>query len=103
MPPQDVRIDNVQPWKLYYDGGCNLCHASQLKAVQWAERSGQPLETEFLQSSEAFEKGYGDAMVLEANGQVYKASEAWLVLVRLAPIPTRWLSILGPPLSPASS
>lgn len=82
-------------WKLYYDGECNLCHGSQLRVVKWAAKSGQPVETEVLQSAEAESKGYrGDAMVLEAD-KVYYAESAWLRLMRVAPWHLRWVGWLG--------
>jgi len=82
-------------WKLYYDGGCNLCHASQLRAERWAQKFGQPLEVDILQSPEAIEKGYsGDAMVLEAE-RTYIGPEAWMKLLTIAPWYLRWLGWLG--------
>lgn len=78
-------------WRLYYDGGCNLCHASKLRAEAWAQRAGQPLEVDILQSESAIAKGYGDAMVLEAD-RVYKAADAWLMLMTLAPWYLRWVA-----------
>lgn len=82
-------------WTLYYDGGCNLCHASKLRAERWAERAGHPLHVDVLQSEEAIRKGYsGDAMVLEAD-HVYYGAEAWLKIMELSPWYLRWLSIVG--------
>lgn len=81
-------------WKLYYDGECNLCHGSQLRVVKWASRSGQPVETEVLQSAEAIEKGYANDMVLEAD-KVYLAEDAWLKLMRVAPWYLRWIGHVG--------
>lgn len=82
-------------WKLYYDGECNLCHGSQLQVVKWAARSGQEVETEILQSPEAREKGYsGDEMVLEAE-RVYRAENAWLRLMKVAPWYLRWVGHIG--------
>jgi predicted DCC family thiol-disulfide oxidoreductase YuxK len=78
-------------WKLFYDGGCNLCHVSKLRAEKWAERAHQPLEVDVLVSDEAIEKGYGDAMVLEADGQVLTAADAWLKIMTVAPWYLRWL------------
>ena len=80
-------------WKLYYDGGCNLCHTSQLKAERWAQRAGQPLGVDVLLSDEAISKGYGDAMVLEADGLVYTAAEAWLKILTISPWYFRWVSV----------
>lgn len=83
----------MQAWKLFYDGGCNLCDASQIRASRWAAASGQPLQTEFLQSAEAVEKGYiGDEMILEADGIIYRGPDAWLRILRIAPLPLRWFS-----------
>ena len=82
-------------WTLYYDGGCNLCHASKLRAEKWAERSGQALRVDVLQGSDAIAKGYvGDAMVLEAD-QVYTGAEAWLKLMEISPWYLRWISSAG--------
>src|SRR5579884_1253255 len=82
-------------WKLFYDGGCNLCHTSKLKAEKWAERAGQPMEVDILQSDEAIEKGYqGDVMVLEADGQVYYGADAWLKIMTIAPWYLRWVSVM---------
>lgn len=83
-------------WTLYYDGGCNLCHASQLRVVRWAARAGQPLDAVPLQSSEAEEKGYSlDGMVLEKDGIVFRAAQAWIEVLALAPWYLRWLHWLG--------
>lgn len=82
-------------WKLFYDGGCNLCHTSKLRVERWAEAAGQPLEVEILQSDEAITKGYQDAMVLEADGKVYQGADAWLHIMRIAPWYVRWLSLLA--------
>jgi predicted DCC family thiol-disulfide oxidoreductase YuxK len=82
-------------WKLYYDGGCNLCHASRLRIHAWAQRAGRPMEYETLQSPEAAAKGYGDAMVLEADGEVLTGADAWLKLMDLAPGPLRVVGWLG--------
>jgi predicted DCC family thiol-disulfide oxidoreductase YuxK len=78
-------------WKLYYDGGCNLCHVAKLRAEAWAERAGQPLVVDILQSPEAIEKGYADAMVLEAD-RVYTAADAWFKMMTIAPWYLRWVS-----------
>ena len=82
-------------WKLFYDGGCNLCHASQLRAERWAKRAGQPLDVDILLSDEAIAKGYGEAMVLEADGRVYQAADAWMKIMSIAPLGIRWVSIFG--------
>lgn len=85
-----------ESWNLYYDGGCNLCDASRLRVEVWAERAGQPLVAAPLQSTEALRKGYvGDAMVLEADGNVYLAEEAWMKMLSIAPWWLRWLAWLG--------
>lgn len=85
-------------WKLFYDGGCNLCHRSQLQAERWAKRAGQELHVDVLQSDEATSKGYGDAMVLEAD-RVYVASDAWFKILTISPWYVAWLGIfrLTPP------
>jgi len=89
----------MESWKLFYDGGCNLCHASQLRAESWANSAGQPLKVDVLLSEEAISKGYGDAMVLEADGKVLTASDAWLKIMTVAPWYLRWISWfrLSPP------
>jgi predicted DCC family thiol-disulfide oxidoreductase YuxK len=79
-------------WKLYYDGGCNLCHASKLRVEKWANRRGTPLDIELLQSADAYDKGYTEQMTLEADGQVYRAFEAWRKLMEIAPY---GLSLVG--------
>jgi predicted DCC family thiol-disulfide oxidoreductase YuxK len=68
----------AEQWKLFYDGGCNLCHVSQLRLEKWAESAGQAVSVEILQSPEAIEKGYGEGMVLEVDGKAFIGSEAWL-------------------------
>ncbi|MFY9233290.1 MAG: DCC1-like thiol-disulfide oxidoreductase family protein [Fimbriimonadaceae bacterium] len=84
---------SVETWNLYYDGGCNLCHKSQLRAERWAKRAGQPLHAEVLQSEEAVAKGYEpQTMVLEADSKVYTRADAWLRLMAIAPWYIRWLS-----------
>lgn len=84
----------MSTWKLFYDGGCNLCHTSKLQAEKWAKRAGQPLQVDVLLSDEAIAKGYGEAMVLEADGQVYTAADAWMKLMTIAPWYLRWVTIL---------
>lgn len=79
-------------WSLFYDGGCNLCHTSRLRAEDWAEAAGVPLVAHPLQSPEAAKKGYGgDAMILEADDGVYVGADAWLKLMSLAPGYLRWI------------
>ncbi len=82
-------------WKLYYDGTCNFCHASQLRVVRWAGRSGQPLDVELLQSPDAVAKGYGKDMVLEADGRVYHGGDAWLKALDIGPWYLRWLQVMS--------
>lgn len=87
-------------WRLYYDGGCNLCHESKLRVEKWAERAGQPFVAMPLQSTEALDKGYfGEAMILEAD-KTYRAADAWLRLMDIAPWYLRWVGWLKvvPPL-----
>jgi predicted DCC family thiol-disulfide oxidoreductase YuxK len=79
-------------WKLYYDGGCNLCHASQLRAERWAKKAGQPLDVDILASPDAIAKGYGEMMVLEADGKVYQGADAWFKVMTIAPWYARWIS-----------
>lgn len=83
-------------WTLYYDGGCNLCHASKLRAERWAERAHRPLAVEVLQSPVAIEKGYfhgtgPSQMVLETESEVLYAADAWMRLLELAPWYLRWI------------
>lgn len=81
-------------WKLFYDGGCNLCHTSKLRAEKWAERAGVDLQVDVLQGPEAQQKGYElTTMVLEAE-QVYYGADAWLRILSIAPWYLRWLSAL---------
>lgn len=82
-------------WKLYYDGGCNLCHASKLRVEGWAARTGQPLEVDTLTSDEAMSRSYGPDLTLVVEGQVLTRSAAWLRMLTLAPRPLRWLSVLN--------
>ena len=79
-------------WKLFYDGGCNLCHVSKLRAEKWAEKAGQPLAVDVLASDEAISKGYGQMMVLEADGRVFTAADASMKILTIAPWYLRWLS-----------
>lgn len=80
-------------WNLFYDGGCNLCHSAQLRAERWAIKAGQPLDVDVLASEEGRAKGYSDDIVLEADGQVFRAANAWMKLLTIAPWYLRWLSI----------
>ena len=82
-------------WKLYYDGGCNLCHVSSLKVEKWAKRANQPLEVDVLASDEAIAKGYGDAMTLEADGKVFQADQAWIKLCSIGPSIVRAFPVLN--------
>lgn len=82
-------------WTLYYDGGCNLCHMSKLRVERWAERRQHPLRVDILQGDDAIAKGYGDAMVVEADGAVFQGAYAWLKLMELAPVWLRWVAWLG--------
>jgi predicted DCC family thiol-disulfide oxidoreductase YuxK len=82
-------------WKLFYDGGCNLCHASQLRVERWARRAGQPLAVDVLVSDEGIAKGYGQVMVLEADGTVFQAADAWMKVMTIAPWYWRWISLFA--------
>ena len=86
-------------WKLFYDGGCNLCHSSKLRVERWAEAAGQPLDVEILQSDEAIAKGYQDAMVLETGSKTFEGADAWMRIMHIAPWYLRWLALadLTPP------
>jgi predicted DCC family thiol-disulfide oxidoreductase YuxK len=83
------------PWKLFYDGGCNLCHSSKLRVAKWAAKRNFPLELEILQSEEGLRKGYGSAMVLETERGVFQAEHAWLEIMLIAPWYLRWVHWLG--------
>ena len=50
------------------------------------------MDVDVLLSDEAIAKGYSEAMVLEADGQVLTAADAWLKLMTIAPWYLRWLS-----------
>jgi len=82
-----------EPWRLYYDSDCKLCRACERRAVSWASRAGVELLTIPLSSEEAFSKGYGRALVLEAD-EVSYAEAAWLELLGLAPWPLRALALV---------
>ncbi|HZH99338.1 MAG TPA: DUF393 domain-containing protein [Fimbriimonadaceae bacterium] len=83
----------MMAWKLYYDGGCNLCHESKLRLESWAKSAGQPLDVDILQSEEAINKGYNsENMILEADGHVYSRADAWLKAMTVAPWYLRWVS-----------
>ncbi len=72
-----------------------MCHSSRLRAERWAVRAGQPFDADVLAGADGRAKGYAEEMVLEADGRVYKAAEAWLKVLSLAPWYLRWLRILG--------
>ncbi|MBI1334663.1 MAG: DUF393 domain-containing protein [Armatimonadetes bacterium] len=79
-------------WTLYYDGGCNLCHTSQLRIEKWAEKAGQPLHVDVLQSNEALAKGYTlEGLVLEIDGQPHVGYDGWLESMKVAPWWGRWI------------
>lgn len=83
-------------WQLFYDGGCNLCHESKLRAEQWAEQRHRPLVAMPLQSQEAWDRGFtGDEMKLVADGETYGAVDAWIKLLSIAPWYLRWLYPIG--------
>ncbi len=82
-------------WKLFYDGGCNLCHVSKLRVEKWAEHAHVPLDVEILQSDEGIQKGYGDAMVLETDSGPLFGADAWLALLQISPWYLRPLYGLG--------
>ncbi len=82
-----------EPWKLFFDGSCNLCTASSRRVRDWGNGRGQPIELHTLQSPMAQDRGYGtDRLALEAGGKTYYAAEAWLKLMELAPWYFRWVS-----------
>jgi predicted DCC family thiol-disulfide oxidoreductase YuxK len=82
-----------ETWLLFYDASCNLCHQSMKRLKAWARSAGQPLEVHTLQGSLALQRGYRDEMVLEVDGQTYRAGEAWLEVMRIAPWYLRWVSL----------
>lgn len=90
----------MEQWKLFYDGGCNLCHTSKLRAEGWAEKAGQPLQVEVIQSEEGLEKGYTTgSMVLEVDGKPIFGADAWLRIMRVAPWyfrPVAWMAYTPP-------
>lgn len=82
----------MEQWTLYYDGGCNLCHTSQLKLEKWAARAGQPLHVDILQSEEGIAKGYGlEGVVLEINGEPHIGYDGFLESTKVAPWFLRWI------------
>jgi predicted DCC family thiol-disulfide oxidoreductase YuxK len=82
----------MEQWTLYYDGGCNLCHTSQLKLEKWAARAGQPLRVDVLQSDAGIAKGYGlDGLVLEIDGQPHIGYDGWFESMKVAPWYLRWV------------
>lgn len=88
-------------WTLYYDGGCNLCHASKLRAETWAEKAKKPLRVEILQSDESIHKGYLEKglMVLEVGNDVLYGADAWLEIMKVSPWylrPVSWMALTGP-------
>lgn len=82
----------MEQWTLYYDGGCNLCHVSQLKLEKWAAKAGQPLHVDILQSDEGLKKGYTlDGLVLEIDGKAHVGYDGWLESMKVAPWYLRWI------------
>lgn len=89
-------------WTLYYDGGCNLCEASQTVAGRWALRSKIPFRTVMLQEPEAIAKGLDpDLMTLDTPEGRFSAADAWLQLMRIGPVllrPVAWFRLTKPTL-----
>ena len=83
------------PWHLYYDGGCNLCHASKLKVEHWAERRGIPFVAVPIQTMPDPPTADPNAMILDVEGLRYEGSDAWLKLMEIAPPGLRWLRFFG--------
>lgn len=82
----------MQHWKLFYDGGCNLCHTSQLRIEKWAKRAGQSLDVDVLQSDEAIDKGYTlEGLVLEIDGTPHIGYDGFLESMKVAPWWGRWI------------
>lgn len=77
-----IRVVKGSALTLFYDGGCNLCDVSQLRAKRWADRAGVVLRGVALQDPEAVGKGYGAAMVLETPDAIFTGADAWMELVR---------------------
>ncbi len=48
-----------------------------------------------LLSDSALAKGYGEAMVLEADGKVFKAADAWMKVMTIAPWFLRWIAVFA--------
>jgi predicted DCC family thiol-disulfide oxidoreductase YuxK len=86
--------ETKERWVLFYDGTCNFCHASMKKVKEWARRTGKPLDVHTLQSPLAKERGYGENMILEADGRVYEAGDAWLRVMAIAPWYLRWITLM---------
>jgi predicted DCC family thiol-disulfide oxidoreductase YuxK len=85
-------MESKPRWKMFYDGGCNLCHTTQLRTERWAAAHGQPLEVDLLQSAEAIGKGYTmEGFVLEVDGKAHIGYDAWLEMLKVAPLPLRWI------------
>ena len=55
----------------------------------------QPLDVAILAGDEGIAKGYGESMVLEADGLVLLAADAWMKIMTIAPWYFRWLTIFG--------
>lgn len=82
----------MEQWTLYYDGGCNLCHTTQLRLERWAAKRNQPLHVDILQSDKAIQKGYTlEGLVLEIDGKPHVGYDGWLESMKVAPWPLRWL------------
>jgi predicted DCC family thiol-disulfide oxidoreductase YuxK len=90
------KLENkVEQWSLFYDGGCNLCHSTQLRLEKWAKKHSQPMKVDILQCDEAIQKGYSlEGMVLEVDGKPLKGYEAWLHSMKVAPWGLRWIHAL---------
>lgn len=72
-----------------------MCHSSRLRVERWAERAGQPLHADVLLSDDGIAKGYSEEMVIEADGQVLKAADAWMKVMTIAPWYLRWVALLA--------
>ncbi|MBS1716390.1 MAG: DUF393 domain-containing protein [Armatimonadetes bacterium] len=85
----------MEPWKLYYDGVCNLCYGAKSSVEKWAEKSGQPLETMPLQWLEEMQGRAPYAMILDADGKRYEGVNAWAKLTTLAPAHVRLAGLVS--------
>lgn len=82
-------------WKLFYDASCQLCHESQLRVERWAIAAGQPMEVFGLQSPEGLALGLTTRDIVLIADRTYVGADAWIKLCEIAPVPLRWVAVLG--------